>query len=95
MTPIMTTGLASCWPFIMLPYTVQPSVAGLTKPSELPLIQSIPRLLLSGFSTVHAALLHCADCPLYSLVITQQVMCALFSTIALASLYNSCVLTLQ
>ena len=77
-------------PFNMLPYTVRPSVAGLTKPSELPLIQSIPRLSLSGFSTVHTALLHCADCPLYSLVITQRVMCALFSTIALASLYNSC-----
>jgi len=95
MTTIMTTGLASCWPFNMLPYTVQPSVAGLTKPSELPLIQSRNRLLLSGFSTVHTALLHCADCPLYSLVITQQVMCALFSTIALASLFITVVLTLQ
>jgi len=84
------TGLASCWPLNMLPYTVWPSVASLTKPSELPLTQSIPRLSLSGFSTVHTALLHCADCPLYSLVITQQVMCALYSTIALASLYNTC-----
>jgi len=68
---IMMTGLASCWPFNMLPYTVWPSVASLTKPSELPLIQSIPRLSLSGSSTVHTVLLHCADCPLYSLVITQ------------------------
>ena len=74
----------------MLPYTVRPSVASLTKPSELPLIQSIPRLSPSGFYTVHTALLHCADCPLYSLVITQRVMCELFSTIALASLHNSC-----
>jgi len=94
MMSIMTTGLASCWSFNMLPYTVQPSVAGLTKPSELPIIQSIPRLSLSGFSTVHTALPHCADCPLYSLVITQQVMCALFSTIALASLFITVVLTL-
>ena len=47
---------------------------------------SICRLLLSGFSSF----LHCANCLLYSLVITQQVMCVLFSTIALASLYNSC-----
>jgi len=36
---------------------------------------SIPKLSLSGFSSF----LHCANCHLYSLVITQQVMCALFS----------------
>jgi len=47
---------------------------------------SISRLSLSGFPSF----LHCANCLLYSLVITQQVMCALFSTIALASLHNSC-----
>jgi len=76
----------------MLPYTVWPSVASLTKPSELPLTQSIPRLSLSDFSAVHTALLHCADCPLYSVVITQQVMCVPYSTIALASLYNTVVL---
>jgi len=88
MTSIMMTGLASCWSFNMLPYTVWPSVAGLTKPSKLPLTQSIPRLSLSGFSTVHAVLLHCADCPLYSLVITQQVMCCddLSSCLTLSSI---------
>jgi len=42
--------------------------------------------LLSGFSS----LLHCANCLLYSLIITQWVMCVLFSTIALASLYITC-----
>jgi len=47
---------------------------------------SISRLSLSGFSSF----LHCAICLLYSLVLTQRVMCALFSTIALASLHNSC-----
>ena len=47
---------------------------------------SITRLSLSGFSSF----LHYANCLLYSLVITQQVMCALFSTIALASLHNTC-----
>ena len=47
---------------------------------------SISRLSLSGFPSF----LHCANCLLYSLVMTQQVMCALFSTIALASLHNSC-----
>jgi len=52
---------------------------------------SITRLSLSGFSSF----LHCVICLLYSLVITQQVMCVLFSTIALASLYNTVVLTLQ
>jgi len=51
---------------------------------------SIPRLSLSGFFTVHTALLHCADCPLYTLVITQQVMCVPYSTIALASLFITC-----
>jgi len=39
MTSIMMTGLASYQLFNMLPYPVQPSVASLTKPSELPLIQ--------------------------------------------------------
>jgi len=35
-------------------------------------------------------LLHCVGCLLYSLVITQQVMCALYSTMALASLFITC-----
>jgi len=52
---------------------------------------SITRLSLSGFSSF----LHCVNCLHYSLVITQWVMCVLFSTIALASLYNTVVLTLQ
>jgi len=68
-----------------------PIQCGLLWPALLSLLSfyqhsSISRLLLSGFSSF----LHCAICLLYSLVITQQVMCALFSTIALASLHNSC-----
>jgi len=64
---------------------------GLLWPALLSLLSfyqhsSIPRLSLSGFSSF----LHCANCLLYSLVITQQVMCVLFSTIALASLHNTC-----
>jgi len=68
-----------------------PIQCGLLWPALLSLLSfyqhsSITRLSLSGFSSF----LHCANCLLYSLVITQQVMCVLFSTIALASLYNTC-----
>ena len=52
---------------------------------------SISRLSLSGFPSF----LHCVICLLYSLVISQQVMCALFSTIALASLFITVVLSLH
>jgi len=69
---------------------------GLLWPALLSLLSfyqhsSISRLSLSGFPSF----LHCAICLLYSLVITQRVMCALFSTIALASLFITVVLTLQ
>jgi len=73
-----------------------PIQCGLLWPALLSLLSfyqqsSIRRLSLSGFPSF----LHCAICLPYSLVITQWVMCALFSTIALASLFITVVLTLQ
>ena len=77
-------------PFNTLPYTVQPSVASLTKPSEFPLTQFYSKTVTLWVLYCVYCTLHCADCLLYSLVITKQVMCVLYSTIALASLHNTC-----
>jgi len=62
-----------------------PIQCGLLWPALLSLLSfyqhsSITRLSLSGFPSF----LHCAICLLYSLVITQQVMCVLFSNYSIS-----------
>ena len=80
MMSTMRIGLASCHPFSALPYTAWPSVASVTKPSLSFLVESCSQDHCSlGFP-------NCASCVPLFMSITKQVICALYSTIALASL---------